>query len=54
MFMKTADSHWGWVDVEVLASYKDVNLFYRVAKNRLENYNPEGEATTRARGEDGR
>ena len=20
MFVKTADSHWGWVDVEVLAS----------------------------------
>ena len=49
MFIKTANSHWGWVNVEVLASYEDMKQFYRVAKNRLENYDPEGEATRETR-----
>ena len=49
MFVKTVDAHWDWVDVEVLASYKDMKQFYGVEKNRLDNYGPDGEATMETR-----
>ena len=49
MFVKTSNSHWDWVDVEVLASYEDMKQSYGVSKNRLENYDPEGEAMRGAR-----
>ena len=45
MFVKTVDAHWDWVNVEVLLSYEDMKHFYGVRNNRLENYDPEGEAT---------
>ena len=45
MFVTAADTHWDWVDVEVLASYKDMKHFYGVKKNRVEKYDPEGGAT---------
>ena len=43
--MKTADTHWDLVEVETLASYEDMKHFYGLKKNRLENYDTDGEAT---------
>jgi len=43
MFVKTSDPHWDWVEVDVLASYVEMGKFYRRKRNRLENYDPEGE-----------
>ena len=43
--MKTGDAHWDSVEMEILASYEDMKHFYGVEKNRLENYDTDGEAT---------
>ena len=45
-FLKTADGHWEWVEVETLANYEGINNFYGRKKNRLENYDASGEATS--------
>ena len=44
-FVKTADANWDSVEVEMPASYEDMKNFYGLEKNRLENYNADGEAT---------
>ena len=44
-FLKTADTHWDWVEVETLTSYEDMKRFYGLKQNRLENYDADGEAT---------
>ena len=44
-FLKTADGHWEWVDVDTLANYEGINNLYGRKKNRLETYDASGEAT---------
>ena len=46
LFLKTADGHWEWVEVKTLANYEGINNFYGRKKNRLENYDASGEATS--------
>jgi hypothetical protein len=44
-FVKTADSHWAWVEVNMLANYGGMGKFFDRRGNRLKTFNTDRKAT---------